>query len=76
MVAAEVNGVTNEMRELRNQLLEAMVVAGNCIEKLDELGCRVDVEVWYDGGGDSQILNKLNGEFETNVNLCLDVGGG
>lgn len=36
---------------------------GDAIEKLNELGCIVELEIWFNDGSESVVLHKLTGEM-------------
>lgn len=52
--------------ELTSQLSET-------IEQLTERGCIVSMEVWFNGGGESMALPRLNGEMNLQAGVYVSL---
>lgn len=52
-----------------DKAVELINELGETIEKLNDLGCIVSLEIWFNDGSESMNLHKLNGEFGLEVGV-------
>lgn len=57
------------MQVLADKACEQLKAFGDTIEKLNESGCSVSLEAYYNGGSEGVKLNDLNGEFNLSVGM-------
>ena len=50
-----------------DRAVELMSQLGETIETLNELGCIVQLETWFNDGSESVTLDRLNGEFRLEI---------